>query len=108
MSTGWWPMKQRILMNSMPVNMTNNGGDVSGAELYAMLPNSTDAFDVTYVNATDYTEFYNMVYEARNDVPCFPYRYGSYNIYQANKITNQYSFINYINVTSQDVTGLYP
>ena len=88
--------------------MTNDGGDVSGAELYDMLPNSTEAFDVTYVNATNYTEFYNMVYEARNDAPCFPYRYGSYNIYQANKITNQYSIINYINVTSQDVTALYP
>ena len=83
-------MKQRILMNSIPVNVTGNEGDVSGKELYAMLPNSTEAFDVTYVNATDYTEFYNMVYEARNDIPHFPYRYGSYNIYQANKITNQY------------------
>jgi len=38
----------------------------------------------------------------------FPYRYGSYNIYQANRITNQYNFVNYINVTSQDVTMLYP
>ena len=88
MSTGWWPQKQRILMNSMPVNMTNNGGDVSGAELFAMLPNSTDAFEVTWTDAANYTDFYNKVYEARNDVPYFPYRYGSYNIYQANKITN--------------------
>ena len=95
-------------MNPNPVNMTGNGADVTGAELFAMLPNSTDAFEVTYVNAANYTDFYNMVYEARNDVPYFPYRYGSYNIYQANKITNQYNFINYINVTSQDVTGLYP
>lgn len=60
-------MKQRILMSTQPVNITGNGGDVSGAELYAMLPNSTDAFDVTYVNAANYTDFYNMVYEARND-----------------------------------------
>jgi len=48
------------------------------------------------------------VFEARNESPLFPYRYGSYNIYQANTITNQYQFVNYINVTSQDVTGLYP
>ena len=80
--------------------MTGNGGDVMPSELFAALPNSTDAFEVTYVNAANYTDFYNMVYEARNDLPYFPYRYGSYNIYQANKITNQYSFINYINVTS--------
>ena len=46
-----------------------------------MLPNSTTAFEVTYVDAANYTDFYDMVYEARNDLPYFPYRYGSYNIY---------------------------
>lgn len=51
------------------------------SELYAMLPNSTTAFDVTYVDAANYTDFYDKVYEARNDLPYFPYRYGSYNIY---------------------------
>jgi len=109
MSTGWFPMKQRILMNKQPYNMTNNGGDVMGEELFAMLPNSTSAFEVTYIDAQlNYTEFYDQVYEARNDAPLFPYRYGSYNIYQANRITNQYNIINYMNVTSQDVTALYP
>lgn len=48
------------------------------------------------------------MFEARNDAPLYPYRYGSYNIYQANNITNQFIFINYINVTSQDVSALYP
>ncbi len=61
--------------------MTGDGFDVTGEELFAALPNSTDAFAVTYVDDLNYTEFYNAVYEARNVLPLFPYRYGSYQIY---------------------------
>ena len=88
LSTGWWPQKQRILMNAQPVNITGNGGDVSGQELYNMLPNATSAFDVTWITAANYTDFYDQVFEARNESPLYPYRYGSYSIYQANTITN--------------------
>ena len=49
-----------------PQNTTIEGAvDVTGPELFAMLPNSTDAFEVNYINATNYTDFYNQVYEAR-------------------------------------------
>lgn len=61
--------------------MTGDGSDVTGAELYSNMPNSTEAFDVTYLDATGYLDFYNQVFEARNDLPLFPYRYGSYQIY---------------------------
>jgi len=71
-----------------------------GEELFAMFPNSTSAFEMTEITSDSYLDFYNQVYAARNDAPLFPYRYGSYNIYQANKITNQYNIINYLNVTS--------
>ena len=91
LSTGWYPYKQRILMNSNPVIPSEDTTqDVTGAELFAMLPNSTDAFEVTYVDDKNYTEFYNAVYEARNEAPLYPYRYGSYQIYQANRATNLY------------------
>jgi len=46
-------------MNDNPVNMTGNGGDVLGSQLYAALPNSTDAFDVRYITAENYTDFYD-------------------------------------------------
>ena len=59
LSTGWYPYKQRILMNEKPVNMTGDGNDVMGSELFAMLPNSTEAFEVKYVDNLNYTEFYN-------------------------------------------------
>ena len=65
-----------------------------------MLPNSTDAFEVQYIEAANYIDFYNQVYEARNDLPLYPYRYGSYQIYQANRNSHLYNIINYLNVTS--------
>jgi hypothetical protein len=73
-----------------------------------MLPNATSAFDVTYVDISSYTDFYDAVYEARNVGPDYPYRYGSYQIFQANTGTNLYNIVSYLNVTSQDVTALYP
>ena len=91
-----------------PVNMTGDGGDVTGEELFAALPNSTDAFEVTYKDGLNYTEFYDAVYEARNELPLFPYRYGSYQIYQANRNSHIYQVISFLNVTSQDATAMFP
>lgn len=82
LSTGFYPYKQRMLMNSSPVNMIGDGFDVSGSELAAALPNATTAFDVKFIDSNmNYTEFYDAVYEYRNELPLFPYRYGSYQIY---------------------------
>jgi len=78
MSTGFYPDKQRLLINKNPVLMANDGFDVSGEELFAALPNSTSAFEATYTGNLTYNDFYNAVYEARNELPLFPYRYGSY------------------------------
>jgi len=46
-------------MNDNPVDMANDGFDVLGSELYANMPNATEAFDVTYIEADNYTDFYN-------------------------------------------------
>jgi len=90
------------------MSMANDGFDVTGAELFANMPNSTEAFDVTYIEAATYIDFYHEVYEARNALPLYPYRYGSYQIFAANKKSNLYQIINFLNVTSQDVTAMYP
>jgi len=50
LSTGWYPSKQRILMSTNPVSMAGDGFDVTGAELFANMPNATTAFEVTYVD----------------------------------------------------------
>ena len=42
-------------------------------------------FETFLEEKLSYIDFYNKVYEARNVGPLIPYRYGSYNIYQADK-----------------------
>ena len=78
-------------MNMHTLNQTTPGPFATGKEIYNMLPNVTDAFEVTYVHdELSYIDFYNKVYEAKNTGPLTPYRYGSYNIYQADKGLQQY------------------
>lgn len=38
----------------------------------------------------------------------FPYRYGSYYIYEANNATNQFKVATFINITSNEVANFYP
>ena len=94
-------------MNESPVNMTGDGGDMMSSELFNALPNVTDAFEVTYVKNITYEEFYDAVYEHRLDGDPYPYRYGSYQVFRANRIANLYQIGVFINVTSQDVSALY-
>ena len=101
------PNPQRIILNKTPVNVT--GDDWTGEELTAHLPNATTAFEPEYWDgATDYIDFYNHVYEARNEKPLYPYRYGSYQIYQASKADHRYAITAFLNITSQDVAALFP
>ena len=95
-------------MNNQTVNPVGDGFDVSGEELFAMLPNGTDAFEVKYVDGLNYSSFYDAVFEHRNDLPLYPYRYGSYQIYQANTKSNLFNIVQYLNVTSQDATAMFP
>jgi len=58
------------------------------------LPGGTGSFTPTY-NGTDFQEnlfqnYYLEVYNARNLGDALPYRYGSYQIYSANKANNIY------------------
>ena len=80
-------------MNENPVVMTGDGTDgkdLLGHEIAAMLPNRTEAFEVSYKDNLNYSEFFEAVFEARNDGPAFPYRFGSYQIYKADKINHLY------------------
>lgn len=53
-------------------------------------------------------EFDKDVFNARLQGEMEPYRYGSYFIYEANNKTKQFKFTTLLNITSQDVTPLYP
>jgi len=43
-----------------------------------------------------------------NTEPTDPYNYGSFFFYEANNATKQFKAVVYLNLTSQDVTALYP
>ena len=94
-------------MNEKPV--ISNEDDIPAATIISNFPNSTDAFEVTYYDDfSDFNDFYYKAFDVRNDKPLYPYRYGSYQIYQANKKNHTYSITNFLNITSQDVGALYP
>lgn len=38
----------------------------------------------------------------------WPYLYSAYEMYEANQDTQQYKFYNWVNMTNQDSSGLYP
>lgn len=79
----------------------------------------SDAFDVSYVNLSSINTtvlgeravlraFDDSVFAAKNNGTEKPYRYGSYLIYEANNQTKQFKVAAFLNLTSQDVTALYP
>ena len=81
LSSALLPNPQRIMMNSKPI--ISNEDDLDLHKLAANFPNATSgAFETHwYDDAATYLDFYNRVYEQRNDKPLYPYRYGSYQIY---------------------------
>lgn len=95
------PLKQNILMNTLSAS----GGE-STQSLFDNLPDQTDSFEWTQTTTTTNDDFYNEIFNTRlsND----PVSYGSYLVYLADAVTFQYQVTNYVNITSQDVTGLYP
>ena len=69
---------------------------------------SSPAFRPEFVNAQNYTDFFTKVYEFRDSVPLYPYSYGSFELFQANRENHQIQVNTFLNITSQDVTGIYP
>ena len=71
-------------MNRTPVNSTAT--DYTGEQILANFPNNTGAFEVKWHDEEDslergyeaYVSFYNTVFDYRNTLPLFPYRYGSF------------------------------
>ena len=52
---------------------------VSPATLYANLPSSGSAFQATFNStASNFSQFYDAVFNSREEGAATPYRYGSY------------------------------
>jgi hypothetical protein len=75
---------------------------------YNNLPNVTSAFTLTQLPETDYYGYYNAVFAEQYVGKPQPYRYGSYQIYQADGVNQNWQANVQLNLTSQDVTALYP
>jgi hypothetical protein len=116
------PWKQRILVNKDLVRKGPfDGDDISPQRLIESLPMyENGAFDVTYKDYSSINlklmngernllrEFDKDIFEARLQGDLEPYRYGSYFVYEANNRTKQFKVASFLNITSQDVTALYP
>ena len=57
-------------------------------------------FKPEYVEGLNYTEFYNAVIDAQYKKPYQPYRYGAYQVFQANKANHQIQANFFMNFTS--------
>jgi hypothetical protein len=117
LETSLYPYKQNMIVNEFLVR-NSVGNSFSPKEIIEALPNYAEAFTVTYKDYSQINQargeqaiheaFDTDVFNARNDAPTEPFRYGSYFIYEANKATHQYKVATFVNLTSQDVTALYP
>ena len=67
-------------------------------------------FDFRYTNSTmSFDAFQTYIFDyGKENTPVMPHFYSGYQIYEANNITNQYKFYNFLNMTNQDAAGLYP
>jgi hypothetical protein len=64
--------------------------DMEPGLFYNNLPNVTSAFTQTTLNNDTYYGYYNAVNAEQYDGKPQPYRYGSYQIFQANGVTQNY------------------
>jgi len=108
LSVDQFPLPQRMLVNDVTV-VNSGAGNVDPMILYNNLPNVTDgAFEFNKTSVTNNVTYYDMVTEQQFAGDRQPYHYGSYLVYEADTVSNTYLVNSYINITSQDVTALYP
>ena len=71
--------------------------------MFEGFPNNTGshpAMEAKFIEVDSFLEFYNSTYEYRNVAPLFPYRYGSFQLFEANNKTNQMTTNAFLNITS--------
>jgi hypothetical protein len=97
------------LINPIPVIRSRS--EVLISDLVEGLTDSEE-FDINYSEWHKNMQIYeygNTVYNfGISESPDIPYMYGSYQIYEANLATQQYKFVSWLNLTSQDAAALYP
>lgn len=97
---------QQLLFNSAAV--VDSSSTITPKTLATCLPSDSTEFAVTYSDSATFSSFYNDVNEARNIGVSPPYHYGSYQVYEADSETQQYSINAFVNLTSTDVMAYFP
>jgi len=106
-----YPDGMKLLYNSRPVD--SDSSNVQTSWLIDNLPsdgyNWSPLMTDETLNEEEFYSFSDAVYEyGLASVGKMPYQYGAYEIYQANTETQEYKFLNYVNMTSRDASILYP
>jgi hypothetical protein len=103
------PLPQKLLFNPSPVV-----GENSDFAALATGLTEADSFNVNFfsewtkdMTSNQYADEVSAMSRIKASVTS-PDMYGSYLVYEADKVNKQYSFITYVNTTSQDAAGLFP
>mmetsp|Transcript_5012 Transcript_5012/g.6117 ORF Transcript_5012/g.6117 Transcript_5012/m.6117 type:complete len:398 (-) Transcript_5012:700-1893(-) len=106
-----YPLKQKLLVNR-DLYTTEGSEGLTPADFAKNLPDYEDAFDVTYnpkSPGATFDSFGDDLYEfGISEAYYEPYMYGSYEIYEANKVNQTYKFVSYVNLTSSASVALFP
>ena len=105
-----YPLPQKILMNENIVNAANS--TLAPSIFAENLPDYENAWEVRYREEDAgefFDEFADAVYDngVENSLK-EPYMYGSYEFFQANKTSQTYKFVSYVNLTSYASVALFP
>ena len=73
-----------------------------------MSDKSPNAYFKKFHQHLDKTAVYNSTFHSINDQKVYPYRYGSYYVYEANNKTKTFRVAAFVNTTSQDSVAMFP
>ena len=99
LTTDAYPSQQRVLFNNELV--VPSAESYSPQDFATKLPDYDSYWTVKYEEtASSYLEYYQAVDEQQHIGDTEPFRFGSYQIYEADKAANNYKINVFINATS--------
>ena len=102
------PFPQTLFVN----DASSVEGDTPLPSILNNLPRNSqnEAFEVESSSLTSdsLSGFASQVFDFGTESDLFPYMYGAYYVYEANRSAQQYKFVSLVNATSRDAPGLFP
>ena len=105
-----YPLKQKMIFNQDIYDIERS--DLSPVIFAENLPNYEDSFDVRFTDmerGETFDDYADYLFDfGTSEAQREPYMYGSYEIYQASRASQEYKFVSYINMTSESASILFP